>query len=247
MAMLVGHQKDLLLKTVIASWVKVIVDRRQEATRQTAAHASQQRQEESRRKAIAAMLGNDALAARVAAQNAFVVWRRHLSDLRKERESERRMATIFAGNQVKVILGTAFAGWSRLSTDQRRKMKRGQEIMAMLVGHQKDLLLKTVIASWVKVIVDRRQEATRQTVAHASQQRQEESRRKAIAAMLGNDALAARVAAQNAFVVWRRHLSDLRKERVSERRMATIFAGNQVKVVLGTAFAGWGQLSADAR
>merc|ERR1719399_2679134 len=114
---MIGNQSRLQLVDAFGDWRQVCADskverHRQEMTQQQA--ILQKRLEDSLRKAMAAMMGG---AANVVIRNTWMVWKNHNTDIRKERDSERRVMTMLGGNITRVLLSTSFSGWEKIVTE----------------------------------------------------------------------------------------------------------------------------------
>merc|ERR1719265_2247802 len=75
------------------------------------------RQEESRQKFLRMMNEGHANQAKELFQSSFTAWVRLLAELRKERQNEKSMMAIFAGNKSRLVLSEVVSVWTRLMND----------------------------------------------------------------------------------------------------------------------------------
>merc|ERR550537_752747 len=80
-----------------------------------------QRQEETRRKFVTMMSSSHEARLHSIFANTFAVWARLIGELRKEKEGERRVLVMLAGNQGRAVLAQVMVVWSRLVKDAKQK------------------------------------------------------------------------------------------------------------------------------
>ena len=78
----------------------------------------------------------------------------------------------------------------------------------------------------------------------AQKARHQESMMKSLRLMLGEDK---QMLLANVVSVWHRHVGDLRRELVNERRMLATMLGEQTRLKLAETFAAWSRVFAEAQ
>merc|ERR1719171_3208543 len=124
--MLVGNQTRLMMVEHFAAWADACVQvekEKQEAEMQRKVAEVeaqlQEKQEESRRKFLMLMRDGQASQAQDLLRNSVIVWSRHVSELRKERQSQLRFIAMLVGNQGRLMLQESVATWAKLTRESR--------------------------------------------------------------------------------------------------------------------------------
>merc|ERR1712178_172021 len=87
-----------------------------------------ERAEESRRKFLLAMTEGQACHDKEVLKSCFIVWKKHLEELIKEKTSERRMMALWASDQARLVLNETFGEWHKLARKTHSKWEHARKM-----------------------------------------------------------------------------------------------------------------------
>merc|ERR1712137_390272 len=177
LAMLMGSQAQLLVKTIFSGWRELTMQRRQQSRVAQMQQSLRARGMESTKRMLGIMIGSQK---DMLLKATFNVWRDFGVGVRTDRmreagfkmqrerdhETQERMLTMMSSAQDSLLLKTSFSAWSECVYESRqrrevaammRNMKlKGEEgikrMLGMLMSSQAGVLLKATFAGWQEAV-----------------------------------------------------------------------------------------------
>lgn len=164
-----------------------------------------------------------------------------------KKKFQKKALAMMAGKETKLLVEEIFRTWSTYVQDGSAKMRRAQGCMTALIGGQARLMRQNVWKGWCDVLQEAHDEAMMGSMMkelEAAKLKEDESLRKALAAMSSGDA---KIVTKNTFIAWTQHLENLRKDKINERRMLMVMLNNDATALSAGMFQAWSSLVAEDR
>jgi len=238
LGMLMGSQKEVLMKAVLAGFAEIVNDAKLERVRQHNNHIRSKDEESARRMLVMLTGSQDSLVLKTA----FGGWQEFIATQKSNREVDnikrsmqakgaeqtKRMLAMMMGSQDEVVKAAVFSCWREHLTeikqaDQVAQMKQdmrakgaesSRRMLGMLMGSQSDTLIKAILAAWQDFTVGARVDRMREEHLRKIRGKEEESQRRMLAMLVGSQGS---LLTKSVFAAWSECVYESRQLREVEK------------------------------